>query len=504
MGRRKIEIQPITHERNRSVTFLKRKNGLFKKAYELGVLCSVDVAVIIFEERPGHHAKLYQYCSTDVNAMVQRHLRFEGERDTKGPADFSNNSNNKAEDAGDDDDEGDDDDSSQKRRDSSKSKVKVEGSAPSIVPIRPGPPSTDISTSPELDYRSNLRVSPTASTSSSSLPISGERHTSAITSAARSIPISSTAKRPRLTVDDPSHGMQSAPATLGANSNHIGSPTFPYRLDIDLPYSSPGGSSIIPSLSQLHSQHPSLTALYSGGGGPSTLSNLMSGGGGSSFLPQSPFDLSRGHNAGALRTVTFPPAGSSPYSPHSQHRQQQQQSPSLFSRGSQGQQQHHSHGGSHGHASASNIFADLLGSAGEHGNGAGHAGAATSQFPTFDWPVHAASQTSQQGGQGGHENAAQGSPTDNNWFDFLSAPTSTSNGGGGGGGGVGQNAAGGLSLSPPVPPLSSSRYAASPGLSRKRLRDEGNGASDSGESDEQGRRERPRMNGNGGGGDGKS
>ncbi|KII86090.1 hypothetical protein PLICRDRAFT_115361 [Plicaturopsis crispa FD-325 SS-3] len=48
MGRRKIEIQPITHERNRSVTFLKRKNGLFKKAYELGVLCSVDVAVIIF------------------------------------------------------------------------------------------------------------------------------------------------------------------------------------------------------------------------------------------------------------------------------------------------------------------------------------------------------------------------------------------------------------------------------------------------------------------------
>ncbi|KAJ7925229.1 hypothetical protein B0H13DRAFT_1448832, partial [Mycena leptocephala] len=102
MGRRKIEIQPITHERNRSVTFLKRKNGLFKKAYELGVLCSVDVAVIIFgahtyeyllnsEQRPGHNVKLYQYCSGDVQNIVQRHISFDGEKDTRGPSDFSGN-----------------------------------------------------------------------------------------------------------------------------------------------------------------------------------------------------------------------------------------------------------------------------------------------------------------------------------------------------------------------------------------------------------------------------
>ncbi|QRW02481.1 SRF-type transcription factor (DNA-binding and dimerization domain) [Ceratobasidium sp. AG-Ba] len=126
MGRRKIEILPIQHDRNRSVTFLKhaarnhvlhprranrvaydlplsppqRKNGLFKKAYELGVLCSVDVAVIIF----GHNNKVYEYCSTDPDAMVQRRLHYTGERDVKTPADFGGD---KA--GGDDDEDGSDD-----------------------------------------------------------------------------------------------------------------------------------------------------------------------------------------------------------------------------------------------------------------------------------------------------------------------------------------------------------------------------------------------------------
>ncbi|GLB45113.1 putative MADS [Lyophyllum shimeji] len=113
MGRRKIEIQPITNERNRSVTFLKRKNGLFKKAHELGVLCSVDVAVIIFDERHGHDTKLFQYCSTDIRDVVQRHLRHTGERDTRGPADFSDAAGGAKHDNGDaddDDEDGDGDD----------------------------------------------------------------------------------------------------------------------------------------------------------------------------------------------------------------------------------------------------------------------------------------------------------------------------------------------------------------------------------------------------------
>ena len=78
------------HERNRSVTFLKvsfihptvfsslilfqRKNGLFKKAYELGVLCSVDVAVIVFDNKQGG-PRLYQYGSDDVVTIVERAMR---------------------------------------------------------------------------------------------------------------------------------------------------------------------------------------------------------------------------------------------------------------------------------------------------------------------------------------------------------------------------------------------------------------------------------------------
>lgn len=58
----------VRDDRNRSVTFLKRKGGLFKKAHELSVLCSVDVAVVIF----GHNKKLYEYSSSDINEIIGR------------------------------------------------------------------------------------------------------------------------------------------------------------------------------------------------------------------------------------------------------------------------------------------------------------------------------------------------------------------------------------------------------------------------------------------------
>ena len=144
-----------------------RKTGLFKKAYELGVLCSVDVAVIIFgasslvltrifiltplpERKPGHPDKLFQYCSTDINTLVQRQVRvrtllslipssllivhspqFDGERDLRTPQDFSGGAGaSRMDDMGDDDDDGDADDSPSQylRHDSLKAKSEPDSS----------------------------------------------------------------------------------------------------------------------------------------------------------------------------------------------------------------------------------------------------------------------------------------------------------------------------------------------------------------------------------------
>ncbi|KFH44440.1 Transcription factor-like protein [Hapsidospora chrysogenum ATCC 11550] len=85
MGRRKIEIKAIKDDRNRSVTFLKRKGGLFKKAHELSVLCSVDVAVFVF----GNNKKLYEYSSADMRDLIARYQFHAGPSEHKGPSDFN-------------------------------------------------------------------------------------------------------------------------------------------------------------------------------------------------------------------------------------------------------------------------------------------------------------------------------------------------------------------------------------------------------------------------------
>ncbi|KAG0669629.1 hypothetical protein C6P45_003534 [Maudiozyma exigua] len=87
MGRRKIEIQPLTDERNRTVTFIKRKAGLLKKAHELAVLCQVDVTLLIV----GPNNTLYEFSSCDTNDLIDHYLNDKTmSREIKGPQDFGN------------------------------------------------------------------------------------------------------------------------------------------------------------------------------------------------------------------------------------------------------------------------------------------------------------------------------------------------------------------------------------------------------------------------------
>jgi len=73
MGRKKIQITRISDERNRQVTFTKRKFGLMKKAYELSVLCDCEIAVIIFNS----HNKLFQYASTDMDKVLLKYTEYD-------------------------------------------------------------------------------------------------------------------------------------------------------------------------------------------------------------------------------------------------------------------------------------------------------------------------------------------------------------------------------------------------------------------------------------------
>ncbi|KAJ4836366.1 hypothetical protein Tsubulata_039589 [Turnera subulata] len=55
MGRGKLNMELISNERSRLITYHKRKKGLMKKAREFNILCNVDACVIILGPKLGNH-----------------------------------------------------------------------------------------------------------------------------------------------------------------------------------------------------------------------------------------------------------------------------------------------------------------------------------------------------------------------------------------------------------------------------------------------------------------
>ncbi|KAB2040705.1 hypothetical protein ES319_D02G102000v1 [Gossypium barbadense] len=71
MGRVKLQIKRIENTTNRQVTFSKRRNGLIKKAYELSVLCDVDVALIMFS--PSGRLSLFSR-NKSIEEILERYV----------------------------------------------------------------------------------------------------------------------------------------------------------------------------------------------------------------------------------------------------------------------------------------------------------------------------------------------------------------------------------------------------------------------------------------------
>lgn len=66
MARGKIQIKRIENTTNRQVTYSKRRNGLFKKANELTVLCDAKVSIIMFSST----GKLHEYISPSTSYVL--------------------------------------------------------------------------------------------------------------------------------------------------------------------------------------------------------------------------------------------------------------------------------------------------------------------------------------------------------------------------------------------------------------------------------------------------
>nr|XP_043638683.1 agamous-like MADS-box protein TM6 [Erigeron canadensis]XP_043638684.1 agamous-like MADS-box protein TM6 [Erigeron canadensis] len=78
MARGKIEIKKIENNTNRQVTYSKRRNGIFKKAHQLSVLCDAKVSLIMFSNTGKYHEYISPSTTTKkMYDMYQNTLGFD-------------------------------------------------------------------------------------------------------------------------------------------------------------------------------------------------------------------------------------------------------------------------------------------------------------------------------------------------------------------------------------------------------------------------------------------
>jgi hypothetical protein len=69
-GRKKIEIKKLEKDSNKQVTFSKRRQGLFRKASELCILCDVRASIIVFSPAD----KLYSFGQPNTDAILNSYI----------------------------------------------------------------------------------------------------------------------------------------------------------------------------------------------------------------------------------------------------------------------------------------------------------------------------------------------------------------------------------------------------------------------------------------------
>jgi MADS-box transcription factor len=73
MGRNKIKIERIKSERNRNITYIKRKKGLIKKAMELSLLCDVNIFLCLI---PRGTKEMCLFCSSDsIDDFIEKYIQ---------------------------------------------------------------------------------------------------------------------------------------------------------------------------------------------------------------------------------------------------------------------------------------------------------------------------------------------------------------------------------------------------------------------------------------------
>eukprot|EP01083_Nonionella_stella_P022209 61445_1 len=90
MGRKKIPIARISKESTRRITFSKRRDGFFKKAIELSILCDVEYAIVCFDE---DGETLFECSSSNVENILRKRGQFvqEHSEDPRKHEAYSNN-----------------------------------------------------------------------------------------------------------------------------------------------------------------------------------------------------------------------------------------------------------------------------------------------------------------------------------------------------------------------------------------------------------------------------